>query len=123
MSLIYKEESYEIIGKCMEVHQELGHGFLEIVYKDALQILFERNEIFYEREKAYPIYFQKILLSHQFYADFVVYNKIILEIKGISSLNDEHIAQTINYLKVSGNRLGLLVNFGREKLEYKRLVL
>ena len=123
MSLIYKEESYEIIGKCMEVHQELGHGFLEIVYKDALQILFERGEIFYEREKAYPIYFQKVLLPHQFYADFVVYDKIILEIKGISTLNDEHIAQTINYLKVSGNRLGLLVNFGREKLEYKRLVL
>jgi len=123
MSLIYKEESYEIIGKCMEVHQELGHGFLEIVYKDALQILFERSEIFYEREKAYPIYFQKVLLPHQFYADFVVYDKIILEIKGISTLNDEHIAQTINYLKVSGNRLGLLVNFGRDKLEYKRLVL
>lgn len=123
MSLIYKEESYEIIGSCMEVHNELGHGFLEIVYKDALEVVFRQNNIFYEREKAYPIYFQTVLLPHQFYADFVVFEKIILEIKSMSTLHDEHVAQTINYLKVSGNRLGLLVNFGKEKLEYKRLVL
>ena len=123
MSLIYKEESYEIIGSCMEVHNELGHGFLEIVYKDALEVVFRQNNIFYERERAYPIYFQTVLLPHQFYADFVVFEKIILEIKSMSTLHDEHVAQTINYLKVSGNRLGLLVNFGKEKLEYKRLVL
>jgi len=123
MSLIYKEESYEIIGSCMEVHNELGHGFLEIVYKDALEVVFRQNNIFYERERAYPIYFQTVLLPHQFYADFVVFEKIILEIKSMSALHDEHVAQTINYLKVSGNRLGLLVNFGKEKLEYKRLVL
>jgi len=123
MSLIYKEESYEIIGSCTEVHNELGHGFLEIVYKDALEVVFRQNNIFYEREKAYPIYFQTVLLPHQFYASFVVFEKIILEIKSMSTLHDEHVAQTINYLKVSGNRLGLLVNFGKEKLEYKRLVL
>ena len=107
----------------MEVHNELGHGFLEIVYKDALEVMFRQNNLFYERERAYPIYFKTVLLPHQFYADFVVFEKIILEIKSMSSLHDEHVAQTINYLKVSGNRLGLLVNFGREKLEYKRLVL
>ncbi|TDE11625.1 GxxExxY protein [Dyadobacter psychrotolerans] len=123
MDLIYKEESYEIIGKCMEVHNELGHGFLEIVYKDALEILFNRDDILYEREKVYPIYFQEILLPHQFYADFVIFNKIILEVKCCNILTDEHLAQTINYLKASRNRLGLLVNFGRGKLEYKRLVL
>lgn len=121
--IIYKEESYLIIGKCMEVHNALGHGFLEIVYKDALEIVFRQDNVFYEREKPYEVWFRNILLPHQFYADFVVLNKIILEIKCVAMLTDEHIAQTINYLKVSGNKLGLLVNFGRGKLEYKRLVL
>ncbi|GHU96498.1 hypothetical protein FACS1894156_7690 [Bacteroidia bacterium] len=121
--IIYKEESYKIIGKCMEVHNELGHGFSEIVYKDALELLFDRNKIFYEREKEYEVYFKGILLPHKFYADFVVFDKIILEVKCVRCLTDDHIAQTINYLKVSGNRLGLLVNFGRGKLEHQRLVL
>lgn len=121
-NLIYKEESYQIIGKCMEVHNELGHGFLEIVYKDALELLFREEGIFYEREKPYEVYFKGVLLPHKFYADFVVEDKIILEVKCVFSFTDEHIAQTINYLKVSGNKLGLLVNFGRNMLEYKRLV-
>ena len=120
--LIYKEESYAIIGKCMEVHRELGHGFLEIVYKDALEILFKQNGIFYEREREYQVLFKNIVLPHKFYADFVVFDKIILEIKAVKHLTDEHIAQTINYLKVSENRLGLLVNFGRGSLESKRIV-
>ena len=120
--LIYKEESYEIIGKCMEVHRELGHGFLEIVYKDALEFLLDQNDIFYEREKEYQVIFKNVVLPHKFYADFVVFDKIILEIKAVKNLTDEHIAQTINYLKVSGNRLGLLVNFGRGSLESKRIV-
>ena len=120
--LIYKDEAYKIIGKCMEVHNELGHGFLEIVYKDALELLFHQNNIPYEREKEYKILFRGIVLPHNFYADFVVYDKIILEIKSTSGLAPEHIAQTLNYLKVSDNKLGLLVNFGRMQLEYKRLV-
>jgi GxxExxY protein len=123
MDIVYKSESYNIIGKCMEVHKELGHGFLEIVNKDALEILFSQNEIYFEREKEYPVYFQGILLRHKFWADFVVYDKIILELKCVSALTDEHVAQTLNYLKVSGNKLGLLVNFGRGKLEYRRLLL
>ena len=101
----------------------MGHGFLEVVYKDAIEVLFKKDGMFYEREKPYPIYFQKVLLRHLFYADFVVLEKIILEVKSMSELQDKHIAQTINYLKVSGNRLGILVNFGRERLEYKRIVL
>jgi GxxExxY protein len=120
--IIYQQESYSIIGKCMEVHNELGHGFLEIVYKDALEYVFKKNHIFYEREKEYIVNFQGIILPHKFYADFVVFDKIILEIKSVSNLADEHIAQTINYLKVSGNKLGLLVNFGKGKLECKRIV-
>ncbi|MCF0042495.1 GxxExxY protein [Dyadobacter fanqingshengii] len=123
MELYYKEESYQIIGKCMEVHNELGHGFLEIVYKDALEILFNQADMYFEREKEYPVYFRGILLKHKFWADFVVFDSIILEVKCVTVLTDEHIAQTINYLKVSGNNLGLLVNFARGKLEYKRLVL
>ena len=121
--LIYKEEAYIIIGKCMEVHRELGHGFLEIVYKDALEILFRQTNISFEREKEYQVLFKNIVLPHKFYADFVVFDKIILEIKAVKNLTDEHIAQTINYLKVSGNRLGLLVNFGRGSLESRRIVL
>ena len=121
-NIIYKKESYQIIGKCMEVHNELGHGFLEVVYKDALELVFDQSEILYEREKEYDVYFKDILLPHKFYADFVVFDKIILEVKCVKNLTDEHIAQTINYLKVSGNKLGLLVNFSRGQLEYKRLV-
>jgi GxxExxY protein len=120
--LIYKEESFQIIGKCMEVHRELGHGFLEIVYKDALEILFNQNNIPYEREKEYKVLFKNIVLPHKFYADFVVYDKIILEIKAAKNIHDENIAQTINYLKVSGLSLGLLVNFGRGSLESKRII-
>jgi GxxExxY protein len=121
-NLIYKNESYSIIGKCMEVHNALGHGFLEVVYKDALELIFEQDGILFEREKGYDVLFRGKSLPHKFFADFVVFDKIIFEVKCVGTLTDEHIAQTINYLKVSGYTLGLLVNFGRGKLEYKRLV-
>ena len=120
--LIYKEESYAIIGLCMEVHNQLGHGFSEIVYKDALQYEFTENGIAYEREKEYLVYYKGILLQHKFYADFVVFDKIILEVKCTTSIADEHISQTINYLKVSANKLGLIVNFARGKMEHKRII-
>lgn len=107
----------------MEVHRHLGKGFLEIVYKDALEYEFNRSAIFYEREKLYEVAYKEIILPHKFFADFVVLNKIVLEIKSCSGIVDEHIAQVINYLAVSNNKLGLLVNFGRDKLEYKRIVL
>ncbi len=121
--LLYKEETYRIIGKCMEVHNNLGAGFLEIVYKDALEYEFRKADIPFEREKMYEVNYKGIILPHKFYADFVVFDKIILEIKGIKAIAEEHIAQGINYLKVSGNRLALLVNFGELKLNYKRLIL
>ncbi len=120
--LLYKEESYAIIGLCMEVHNQLGHGFSEIVYKDALQYEFTENGIAYEREKEYLVYYKGILLQHKFYADFVVFDKIILEVKCTTSIADEHISQTINYLKVSANKLGLIVNFARGKMEHKRII-
>ena len=120
--LIYKNETYRIIGLCMEVHRELGHGFLEIVYKDALELLFRQNDIPYEREKEYKIKFRNVILPHKFFADFVVFDKIILEVKAGAGIVDDNIAQTLNYLKVSENKLALLVNFGRMQLEYKRLI-
>lgn len=121
--IIYKEESYQIIGKCMEVHNQLGAGFLEIVYKDALEYEFRNANISFEREKEYEVLYKDIILPHRVYADFVVFDKIILEIKGVSALSDEFTVQCINYLKVSGCKLALLVNFGELKLNYKRIVL
>ena len=121
--IIYKEESYEIIGKCMDVHNNLGPGFLEIVYKDALEYEFNKAGIYYEREKKYEVNYKDIILPHKFYADFVVFDKIILEAKALmNGLSDEHTALCINYLKVSGNKLALLVNFGELKLKSKRIV-
>lgn len=121
--IIFKEESYLIIGKCMEVHNNLGAGFLEIVYKDALEYEFKKAGIIYEREKMYEVNYKGIILPHKFYADFVVNNNIILEVKGVAMLNDAFIAQCINYLKVSDNQLALLVNFGELRLNYRRIVL
>ncbi len=121
--LIYKNESYKIIGKCFEVHNNLGSGFLEIVYKDALEYEFKKAGIIYEREKEYKVNYKGIILPHKFYADFVIFNKIILEIKSVSKITDKFIAQAINYLKVSDNKLALVVNFGELSLNYKRIVL
>jgi len=121
--LIYKEESYEIIGKCMEVHNNLGAGFLEIVYKDALELEFKKAGIPYEREKMYDVDYKGVILPHKFYADFVVFDKIILEVKGVSGIADEFVAQALNYLKVSNNKLALIVNFGELRLNSKRIVL
>ncbi|PLW93444.1 MAG: GxxExxY protein [Marinilabiliales bacterium] len=120
--ILYKEESYRIIGICMDVHNYLGPGFLEIVYKDALEYEFKKAGINYEREKEYKVHYKDIILPHNFFADFVVMDKIVLEIKGVASLADEHDAQCINYLKVSGNKLALLVNFGEKSLNHKRLL-
>ncbi len=121
--IVYKEESYKIIGLCMEVHRNLGNGFLEIVYKDALEFEFRKSNIPFEREKEYIVNYKETILPHKFYSDFVVYDKIILEIKSMSGIADEHMAQTMNYMKVSGNKLGLLVNFGQPSLQYKRIVI
>ena len=123
VDLIYKEEAYEIVGICMEVHNELGPGLLEIVYKEALEYEFAERDILYEREKPFPVKYKTIILKRKFHADFTVYNKIILEIKAKETFSNEDIAQAINYLKVSGYQLALLVNFGKSKLEVKRIVL
>ena len=121
MDIIYKEESYKIIGACMEVHKELGCGFLEPVYQEALEIIFKKNGIPYQREKELSIMFYGEPLRKTYNADFLCYDKIILELKALSVLLSEHEAQVINYLKTSNFMLGILVNFGSKSLEYKRI--
>lgn len=121
--LLYKEESYQIIGNCFKVHRELGHGFLEIVYKDALEIELKRSGIPFSREEKFTVNYDGVILDHYFYADFTVFNKIILEIKGTDGINAAFLMQCKNYLKVSGYRLGILVNFGTPKLQFKRVIL
>lgn len=120
--LLFAEEAYEIIGICMEVHAELGAGFSEIVYKDALEYELKKRNIPFSRERQFNIQYKDIILPHRFCADFVVMDKIILEAKSVSQLNNEHMGQTLNYLCVSGLQLGLLVNFRSTKLQYKRLI-
>ena len=122
-NLIYKEEAYKIIGICMEVHNQLGKGFNEVVYADALEIEWINNNVLYSREKKYDIIYKGNLLRHKYKADFIIDDKIVLELKAIECLTSTHIKQTLNNLAVSKLKLGLLINFGEESLKYKRIIL
>ena len=122
MELYRKEEYYNIVGICMEVHRILGGGLLEIIYKDALEYEFRKNNIPFEREKKYDIKYKDIVLAHKFFADFVVYDEIILEVKASKEIIDEHTAQTINYLKLADSDLGIIVNFNKKSLQHKRII-
>jgi GxxExxY protein len=120
--IIFKEESYKIIGACMEVHRELGMGFKEIVYKDALEIEFMTLKFLFEREKSFIIRYKDKILPRRYYADFVLFDSIILEIKATPVIIDPFVYQTINYLKAAGIKLGIIINFGEKSLSYKRVV-
>ncbi|MBA2328326.1 MAG: GxxExxY protein [Flavisolibacter sp.] len=120
--IIFKEESYQIVGLCMEVHRQLGMGFREVIYKDALEIEFRENNLPYQREKLYKIEYKGIILPHKYKADFIVFDQIVLEVKSTSLIVDSFVAQTINYLKASGLKLGMIVNFGEKSLNFKRVV-
>ncbi len=122
-NLLYQEDTYKVIGICMEVHRELGKGFNEVVYGDALEIEFIDNNINYSRETKYGIEYKGNLLPHKYKADFIIDGKIVLEIKAISCLTDSHIKQTLNYLAVSKLKLGLLINFGEDSLKHRRIIL
>ena len=119
MALIYPEESNRILGIAMQLHCEMGCGFKEKVYQDAFEILLKENNIKYEREKHISLEFHGITLEHDFYYDFLIDDKIGVEIKAVSELLGEFESQIINYLHVSNHKLGLLLNFGSESLEYK----
>ncbi|MBL0013784.1 MAG: GxxExxY protein [Flavobacterium sp.] len=121
--LFLKDEAYQIIGICMEIHKILGKGHSENIYGDALEYEFAKNNIPFEREKKFNISYKEIILPHHYYADFVVFNEIILETKAIQSLSSSEIKQTLNYLAASKNKLGLLVNFGEDSLKYRRIIL
>jgi GxxExxY protein len=121
--LYLKQESYIIIGICMEVHKILGKGHSEVIYGDALEYEFKKNKIHYEREKKYNISYKEIILPHYYFSDFVVFDKIILAIKAISEISNSEIKQTLNYLAASKNKLGLLINFGEDSLKYRRIIL
>ena len=122
-NIIYKGESYKLMGILFDIHSNLGKGFSEIVYKDAIEYELEKSLIFFEREKEYNVKYKDVFLKHKFYADFVLFDKIILEVKCCNSISDSHIAQAMNYLKVSNNKLAIIVNFNNNSLEYKRIVL
>ncbi len=122
-NLLFNKETYAIIGLCMEVHRILGHGFSEIVYKDALMYEAMLKEIHAEREKEFRIEYKQTILPHSFFADFVFFNKIIVEVKANEgAINDSCISQTLNYLRASDCRVDLIINFGRKSLEHQRLI-
>ena len=122
--IIYKEESYQIVGAAFKVYNTLGAGFLEAVYQEALEIEFKRQGIPYEREKELKIQYDGIELEQTYKADFVCYGKIIVELKAVSELDDAHRSQVYNYLHATGYKLGLLLNFGyADELERERIVL
>jgi len=120
---LYKEECYQIIGCCMEVHNQLGGGFREAVYQEALELEFVDHDLPFEREKRMKIKYKGQVLKKNYFADFLCFNEVVIELKAVSELTNIHKGQLINYLKASEKRLGMLVNFGPEKLEYKRFIL
>ena len=120
--LLYKEESYLIIGSCMKVHTELGPGFLESVYQEALEMQFKKDAVPYEREKLLHIYFDGDQLKKHFKADYVCFDVIVVELKATPFIYQKDMDQTLNYLNATKTRLGILVNFGSRSLTYKRLL-
>src|SRR5262245_46733804 len=122
-ALLYKEEVFKLVGFCMEIHRELGKGHDEAIYKDALVVDLQRAAIAFSRELKFEISYKGVILPHHYRADFVVCNKILFEAKAVDKLTDAHVKQVMNYLAASKLEVGLLVNFGADSLEWKRVVL
>ena len=122
--IIYKEESYKIVGAAFNVYNILGSGFLEAVQQEALEIEFQRQGIPVTREKELKIHYNGIELKQTYKADFICYDKIIVELKAVNTLEDIHRTQVFNHLHATGYKLGLLLNFGcPNELEMERIVL
>ena len=119
--LKYEEETGKILNACMEVHKELGNGFLEPVYQEALEEEFKIQKIPYEREKLLTVMYKEKKLSKEYFADFVCYGNIIVELKAVTSLVKGHKAQVINYMKATNSEIGILVNFGENSLKWERI--
>jgi len=121
--LLHREETHRLIGLCMEIHRELGKGHDEVIYEDALVVELSRASIAFSREKKYEVKYKDVILPHFYFADFVVWDKILFEAKAVERLTDSHIKQVLNYLAASKLRVGLLVNFGGDSLDWKRVIL
>ena len=119
--LIYKQESYELVNAAIAVWQTLGYGFLEKVYENALAVEFRKRNIPFEQQKPITVLYEGESVG-DYFADFMVYDKIILELKTAREIANEHLAQTLNYLKATEIKLALILNFGPKKMEFKRLV-
>lgn len=119
--IIYRTESYNLIGAAMEVHKQIGCGFTEPIYQEAFEEELRLRGIPFEREKTINVTYKGKVLSKSFRPDFVCYEKIIVELKAVSEFTDEHVAQVYNYLKASGFELGILLNFGTTSLVHKRI--
>lgn len=119
--IIFRDESFHLVGAAIEVHKHIGCGFTEPVYQEAFEEELRLRGIPFEREKVINETYKGKVLSKSFRPDFVCYDKIIVELKAVSEFTDEHISQVYNYLKASGFELGLLVNFGTTSLKYKRI--
>jgi GxxExxY protein len=122
IDLLYKDEVFKLVGLCMEVHRELGKGQDEVLYKDAFMVELQRAQIPFVRELKYEVTYKGVLLPHHYFADFVVWNKIMFEAKAVERLTEAHVKQVLNYLAISKLELGLLVNFGSDSLEWKRVI-
>ncbi len=121
--LLFKDECYKIVGACFEVYREKGSGFHEPVYQECLEIELRLQGVPYEAQKALALEYKNCPLRPTFQPDFICFDKIILEVKAVSDLTDEHRAQVMNYLKATGFQLGLLVNFGHyPKAQVERIV-
>lgn len=124
MTIMFKEESFKIMGACFEVYKEKGSGFLEQVYQECLEIELEMRGILFVPKQELALIYKGRPLKTKYVPDLLCYDKIIVELKAVKELCDEHRAQVHNYLKATGHRLGLLVNFGHyPKVEYERIVL
>jgi len=121
--LLYKDECFKLVGLCMEIHRELGRGLDEVVYKDAMVLELQGASIPFSREKKYEIYYKGVILPHHYFADFVIWDKIVLESKAVEKLTEAHVKQVLNYLAAAKLQLGLLINFGATSLEWKRVIL
>ncbi|MBU1695402.1 MAG: GxxExxY protein [Verrucomicrobia bacterium] len=124
MNLVYEDESYQIMGACFEVYKEKGCGFLESVYQECLEIELGLRGATFKAQPSLALMYKGVALKHAYMPDFICFDKIILEIKAVSDLTDEHRAQIFNYLKATEFKLGLLVNFNHfPQVEYERIVL
>lgn len=120
--IIYKELSYEVVNAAIAVWKTLGHGFLEKVYENALCIELTKRSIPYVQQQPIKVHYEGQCVG-DYMADIIVDDKIILELEAAKAINDAHVVQVLNYLKATGLRLGLVLNFGVEKMDFKRLIL